>query len=529
MKPLSNRIRLSAGTIGARHVLAALTVLLVAASAPGASHTWSGTNSGSWSDAGNWSAGGAPTNGETVDLTFPISATNYAMNNDVSNLTITSMTFNNTPYSLTGNAVTLNGVALYGGTTFTPVHVGVPITLAADLVTTVGNNLYLSLDGVISGSFGVQTNSVGGCGGYTYLTAANTYTGATTVNSGYLIVSNNQGLGTTTGGTTIANGGLIQLYGVTITGEALTLAGAGACGNGTIQASGGSADTWTGPVALTSNVVFTALTQALTIPGVISGGYGITFRTTDGVTLTADNTYSGPSTIEYGRVYVNGSQPSSSFSTTSGSGTRLLGGTGTVGAITGGSTGDLTVAPGPSVGTGVLACGNLALTGSTGVLSIQINGPTAGTNYDQLAVTGTVDITGATLAATIGGGYTPAAGTQFMIIANDGTDPVIGSFAGLAEGAVVSISGLDFSISYVGGTGNDVVLTAVNAPGPTPTPTPTPTATPTPTPTPTATPTATPTPAGAGPAIPAAGHGGLAIFIVVLAATALLFLARREG
>ena len=515
-----HRIRPSAGIIGARHLLFALTALLVAAFAPGASHTWSGANSGLWSDAGNWSVGGAPTSGETVDLTFPISATNFAMNNDVSNLTVTSMTFNNTPYSLTGNAVTFSGsVSLYGGTTFNSVHVGVPITLAADLVTTVNDNLYLALDGVISGSFGVKTNSVGGCGGMTFLNAANTYTGTTTATSGYMVVANNQALGAAAGGTTIANGGLIQLFGVNVTGEALTLAGSGACGNGTIQATGGSPNTWAGPVTLTSDVVFTALTQTLTISGVISGGYGIDFRTTAGVTLTADNTYSGPSTIEYGGVYVNGSQPSSAFGTTSGGGARLLGGTGTIGAVTGGSTGDLTVAPGPSGGTGVLTCGNLALTGSAGVFSIAINGPTAGTNYDQLAVAGTVDITGATLAATLGSGYTPAAGTQFVIINNDGTDPVSGTFAGLAEAAVVSISGLDFSISYVGGTGNDVVLTRVNAPGPTPTPTATPTAAP----------TATPTPRGAGTAVPAAGNGGLAIFIVVLAAAALLFLARKEG
>src|SRR4029077_4912461 len=52
----------------------------------------------------------------------------------------------------------------------------------------------------------------------------------------------------------------------------------------------------------------------------------------------------------------------------------------------------------------------------------------------------------------------------FMIIANDGVDPVVGAFAGLPEGATVTASGKPFRISYAGGTGNDVVLTALTPP-----------------------------------------------------------------
>src|SRR5207248_1380265 len=39
-------------------------------------------------------------------------------------------------------------------------------------------------------------------------------------------------------------------------------------------------------------------------------------------------------------------------------------------------------------------------------------------------------------------------------------DAIVGIFAGLAEGASVTFSGQSFKISYAGGSGNDVVLSA---------------------------------------------------------------------
>src|SRR5439155_19769296 len=42
---------------------------------------------------------------------------------------------------------------------------------------------------------------------------------------------------------------------------------------------------------------------------------------------------------------------------------------------------------------------------------------------------------------------------------NDGTDAVAGTFTGLPEGAVLVAGGQTFTVSYAGGTGNDVVMT----------------------------------------------------------------------
>ncbi len=58
-------------------------------------------------------------------------------------------------------------------------------------------------------------------------------------------------------------------------------------------------------------------------------------------------------------------------------------------------------------------------------------------------------------------GYIPTAGHSYTIVNNDGGDAVTGIFAGLPQGTVFYEGAYAFQISYVGGTGNDVVLTSV--------------------------------------------------------------------
>jgi hypothetical protein len=64
------------------------------------------------------------------------------------------------------------------------------------------------------------------------------------------------------------------------------------------------------------------------------------------------------------------------------------------------------------------------------------------------------------------------AGNTFTIVSNDSTDAITGTFNGLPESAVFSVprvamSPLTFQITYKGGDGNDVVLTALNPTNPT--------------------------------------------------------------
>jgi T5SS/PEP-CTERM-associated repeat protein/autotransporter-associated beta strand protein len=120
-----------------------------------------------------------------------------------------------------------------------------------------------------------------------------------------------------------------------------------------------------------------------------------------------------------------------------------------------------TVAPGAAAAA-VLSTGNLSLAGT---FNADLFG-TAADAHDRLNVTGTVTLSG-TLA--VNATFTPALGQVFTVLANDGADAIVGTFAGLPQGAEVNLGNALLTISYTGGTGNDVTLTttaiAPGAPG----------------------------------------------------------------
>ena len=88
---------------------------------------------------------------------------------------------------------------------------------------------------------------------------------------------------------------------------------------------------------------------------------------------------------------------------------------------------------------------------------VQILGTKPGTGHDALDVHGLVKLNNAVLQPSLGT-FKSAVGTQYVIISNDGTDFVSGTFAGLPEGATFQVGLLQFQITYHGGKGNDVVL-----------------------------------------------------------------------
>jgi hypothetical protein len=59
-------------------------------------------------------------------------------------------------------------------------------------------------------------------------------------------------------------------------------------------------------------------------------------------------------------------------------------------------------------------------------------------------------------------GFTPAQGQVFVIVNNDGPDPVNGTFNGLPQGANFNLGPYPFEVSYIGKTGNDVTLTSLS-------------------------------------------------------------------
>jgi fibronectin-binding autotransporter adhesin len=262
------------------------------------------------------------------------------------------------------------------------------------------------------------------------LSGASTYSGATTINAGTISIAADNNLGAAPG-TAVA--GQLTFGGGTLASTATF----------TLNSNRGIAFNSTGAIEV-------AASTTLTYGGVGAGSGGFTKTSAGALLLNGNNTYSGATTVNAGTLLMNGSQSSTALSLNGGT----LGGTGTLGTIASTSSGG-TVSPGTSPG--ILNSSNIDLSTGSPTFSIELNGTSAGSGYDQLNVTGSVNLTGATLSGVVG--FAPAAGTTFTIINNDGSDAVTGTFSGLSEGAGVTLSGQTFTISYIGGTGNDVVLT----------------------------------------------------------------------
>jgi hypothetical protein len=82
------------------------------------------------------------------------------------------------------------------------------------------------------------------------------------------------------------------------------------------------------------------------------------------------------------------------------------------------------------------------------------------TGSDKIIVTGTVTLAGLMDLGTVTADVTP--GQTFVILDNDGTDPVAGTFSGKPEGTLLSSGSATFKLSYKGGDGNDVTLTVTS-------------------------------------------------------------------
>lgn len=87
-------------------------------------------------------------------------------------------------------------------------------------------------------------------------------------------------------------------------------------------------------------------------------------------------------------------------------------------------------------------------------LEIEIGGVNPG-EFDQLAVSGDVNLIGSLIIAPLNG-FAASPGQRFPVINVGGT--LTGTFAGLSEGALVTNLGEDIFITYTGGDGNDIEL-----------------------------------------------------------------------
>ena len=112
------------------------------------------------------------------------------------------------------------------------------------------------------------------------LSAANTYTGATTISDGTLAISNATGLGTTDAATTVASGGSLSISGGITVAEAITINGTGHSSGGAIIFTANN-NTYSGAITLGATSTIVSTGGAQTISATTNGGNGLTI-TADG-------------------------------------------------------------------------------------------------------------------------------------------------------------------------------------------------------------------------------------------------------
>ncbi len=352
--------------------------------------------------------------------------------------------FNSASFNLNGFSQTIDFYASSGTTQNTGAAASLTLGVAGSS-SSFGSPNYA---GPISGPINL---TIATAGGQTLSSNSSNFTGTIDIFA-TLAVTGVNALGAVGAGntTTVAATGVLDLRNVAYAGlEAITVNG------GTLRVSTG-VSSLPGTVTLntsTATIQVTNVGSELNLNGVVSGTQGFS-KTGNGILyLSQSNNYVGPVVINGGSVLVTGSTLAASTVSVASGGT--LGGTGTVnGAVSVASGG--TLAPGVTVGT--LHSANVTLS-SGATFAVGITGATVDTQYDQLDANGTVNLGGATLA--LSGAFVPTTGQSFMLIDNDGSDAVTGTFAGLSQGSIVNFNGVTLAVSYTGGTGNDVVLTAV--------------------------------------------------------------------
>lgn len=398
-----------------------LGVLALHASAPSAlaaSRTWTGGGSdNNWTTPANW-GGTAPVAGDS--LVFPAGAARLSnTNNFPAGTVFVLIGVSGSGYTLSGNSV-----ALSAGLATTHVSGTVTVNLA------------------ISGAGGVVVAGAGRL----VLAGANTYSGDVRVDDGALRVKHASALGSVAGDTTVQDAagldGGLEIEGSFTIAESILLGGSAHAllrhlsGNSTITAD----------ISVSSPSGIAVLSGQLMIDGDILPA-GI-FKTGPG-TLVLNGSVAGYLDLGGGVTIANGPVAgridiaSAVTLRGTGSGAQLF----AVGGM---------FAPGPG-GPGVFTVnGTVQFNAAT-----QFGAVIIGTSFSQLVTGGRPSLGGAELVLDVEDQPPPPVGSVAMIIKNNSAQSVLDTFKNLPEGSTYTEDGVDFKVSYVGGDGNDVTLTAL--------------------------------------------------------------------
>ncbi|MDF1739370.1 MAG: VCBS domain-containing protein, partial [Verrucomicrobiales bacterium] len=172
--------------------------------------------------------------------------------------------------------------------------------------------------------------------------------------------------------------------------------------------------------------------------------------------LSGDNTYTGSTAITDGILNLEGAHTGGGAYTLNGSGAILTGSGSTDAAVTV-TAGSLSPGVTGVDETGTLNVGSLDLSSATGTFTVDLDGTS---NGDLLEVGGSVDLTGSIL--DVQSVANVATGDTIIILSKVAGGAITGTFVGLAEGATHTQNGHSYTVSYTGGDGNDVTLTALN-------------------------------------------------------------------
>ncbi len=468
---------------GTSTVLSLSSLFVFAPVAHAATITWDGGGStNNFSEGANWSGDVVPGTNDVVVFNNTVDSGDQTYANDLVGAIFQGITFaggGTNHYTVSGNAFELTAGIVNNSSARHTISANINLDGNQTVNTASGQ---LELDGVLTGS-NILTKSGTQI---LYLNGNNSaYSGAIAVTAGTLDAGHVNALGTVGAGTTVTDGAQLQFSvasGSTIA-EPLTLAGDGdglVWTNFALGSLSFSDDiTLSGAITLTANTQLAANAK-LTITGAITGSFTLvmskTFSgqiilnssnnnsSTPNGTLTApvytttyaDDQPASPITANYNETVVVTGKRQAAYVDKGG----ILKGTGTVGALTVADGG--TLAPGQSPG--CLNSGNLLFNnGST--YEFEVGGATECTEYDQTKVTGTVALGDGILDLVLFNDFKPTAGQNYTIISNDAADAVTGTFEDLAEGATFEVDGYVFGISYIGGDGNDVVVSVKSVPG----------------------------------------------------------------